>query len=100
VLAAFPRELFKNGSRAKSVGPEEVNSESTDLKNVFPHCANMPQQVCPRHRQDFAFPEPSSPKLRTYFHTVYVNSHVRQIANNVCQIARDTHEMSQGSALP
>jgi hypothetical protein len=36
VLAAFPRELLKNGSRAISVGTKDVNRERAELETAFP----------------------------------------------------------------
>jgi hypothetical protein len=36
VFAAFPRELMKNGSRAISVGTEDVNRERAELETAFP----------------------------------------------------------------
>jgi hypothetical protein len=35
-FAAFPRELFNNGSRANSVGTEDVNRERAELETAFP----------------------------------------------------------------
>jgi hypothetical protein len=46
VLAAFPRELLKNGSRAISVGTEDVNRERAELETAFPRCVIIhPEQL-------------------------------------------------------
>jgi hypothetical protein len=36
MLAAFPRELLKHGSRAISVGTDDVNRERAELETAFP----------------------------------------------------------------
>jgi hypothetical protein len=38
VLAAFPRELLTNGSRAISVGTEDINRERAELETALPRC--------------------------------------------------------------
>jgi hypothetical protein len=46
VLAAFPREVLKNGSRAISVGTEDVNRERAELETAFPRFVIMhPEQL-------------------------------------------------------
>jgi hypothetical protein len=38
VLFAFPRELLTNGSRAVSVGSEDVNRKRAELETAFSTC--------------------------------------------------------------
>jgi hypothetical protein len=46
VLAAFPRELLKNGSRAISVGTDDVIRERAELETAFPRCVIIhPEQL-------------------------------------------------------
>jgi hypothetical protein len=46
VLAAFSRELLKNGSRAISVGTEAVYRERAELETAFPRCIIIhPEQL-------------------------------------------------------
>jgi hypothetical protein len=46
VLAAFPRELSKNGCRAFSVDTENVNRERAELESAFPRCVFIhPEQL-------------------------------------------------------
>jgi hypothetical protein len=46
VLAAFPCELLKNGSRAMSVSTEGVNRERAELETAFPRCVIIhPEQL-------------------------------------------------------
>jgi hypothetical protein len=46
VLGAFSHELLKNGSRAISVGTEDVHRERVELETAFPRCVIIhPEQL-------------------------------------------------------
>jgi hypothetical protein len=46
VLAVFPRELLKNGSRTISVDTEDVNRERAELETAFQRCVIIhPEQI-------------------------------------------------------